>query len=223
MTSTITLTAADGHALSAYRAEPPGAPRGGIVVVQEIFGVNDHIRKVADGFAGAGYSVVAPALFDRVQRGVELGYGEADIAAGRAIRARIAPDDALKDVAAARDALKGAGRTGIVGYCWGGFIAYIAATRLDGLSAAVSYYGGGIGAVAGETPRCPVLMHFGETDHAIPLAEVDKVRQAQGAKVEIQIYPAGHGFNCDQRGSYDAASAKTALARTLAFFARHLG
>ena len=223
MGKTITLTAADGHELTAYRADPQGRPRGGLVVVQEIFGVNDHIRKVADDFAAEGYAVIAPAMFDRVQRGVELGYKEADIAEGRAIRGKIADSDALKDIAAAHDAVKATGKVGIVGYCWGGFIAWLAATRLDGFSAAIAYYGGGIGNVAQETPRCPVMMHFGEKDTAIPLADVDKIRAAQKDRVEIHLYPAGHGFNCDQRGSFDAPSAQLARERSLAFLRRHVG
>ncbi len=217
-----TLTAADGHVLSAYRADPTGMPKGGLVVVQEIFGVNDHIRSVVDGFAKDGYVAIAPALFDRVSRGVELGYGESDIAEGRQIRGKVTNEQALLDIAAARDAIAGVGKIGIVGYCWGGLVAWLAATGLDGFAAAVSYYGGGIGNHADAVPRCPVMMHFGEKDHAIPLSEVDKIRAAQKDRVEIHIYPAGHGFNCDQRGSYHAESAKLARERTLAFFAWHL-
>lgn len=224
MGKTLNLTASDGHKFAVYRADPAGKPKGAIVVIQEIFGVNDHIRKVCDGFAADGYAVVAPALFDRAQRNVEIGYTEADIATGRDIRAKIQNDQALLDVAAARDALKATGKVGVVGYCWGGLITWLSACRLDGFAAAVSYYGGGIGNVAGETPRCPVQMHFGETDHAIPLTEVDKVRAAQkGRAVETHVYPAGHGFNCDQRGSYHADSAKRARERTIAFFKKHVG
>jgi carboxymethylenebutenolidase len=219
----ITLTAADGHKLTAYEAKPSGKPRGGIVVVQEIFGVNGHIRRVADGYAADGYHVIAPALFDRVGKNIELGYSEADIAKGRDIRAKVSFEQALADVAAAQGALKEAGRIGIVGYCWGGTVTWLSACRLPGFSAASSYYGGGIGNFAAEKPRCPVQCHFGEKDHAIPLDEVDKVRQAQKENVEIYLYPAGHGFNCDERGSYDAASAKLARERTLAFFRKHVG
>jgi carboxymethylenebutenolidase len=223
MGNTITLTAADGHRLTAYEAKPAGKPRGGIVVVQEIFGVNGHIRRVADGYAADGYHVIAPALFDRVGKDIQLGYSEADIAKGRDIRAKVSWEQALADVAAAQGAIRGAGRVGIVGYCWGGTVTWLSACRLDGFSAASSYYGGGIGNFAEETPRCAVQCHFGDKDHAIPLEEVEKVRKAQRDRVEIYTYPAGHGFNCDERGSHDAGSAKTARERTLAFFRKHVG
>lgn len=215
------LTAADGHRLQAYEAKPAGAARGGVVVVQEIFGVNDHIRRVADGYAADGYHVIAPALFDRVQPGIELGYTDADIAEGRRIRGQLTFEQALADVDAARKALGGR-KIGIVGYCWGGTVTWLAAARLHGFAAAASYYGGGIGQFANEHPRCPTQCHFGEKDHAIPLTEVAAVRDANPA-VEIYTYPAGHGFNCDARGSYDAAAAKLARDRTLAFFRRHVG
>ena len=215
------LTAADGHRLQAYEAVPAGAPRGGVVVVQEIFGVNDHIRRVADGYAADGYRVIAPALFDRVRPGIELGYTDADISEGRNIRGQLTFDQALADVEAARKAL-GDGNTGIVGYCWGGTVTWLAAARLPGFAAAASYYGGGIGQFAAEHPRCPTQCHFGEKDHAIPLTEVAAVRDANPA-VEVYTYPAGHGFNCDARASFDAAAAKLARERTLAFFRKHVG
>jgi carboxymethylenebutenolidase len=221
---TVTLTASDGHKFSAYRAEPKGKPRGGVVVIQEIFGVNDHIRKVTDGYAAEGYVAIAPALFDRIKPGFEVGYSEADIATGRDMKGKANTDAALRDIAAARDAIKDSGKLGVVGYCWGGFLAWLAATRLDGFAASSSYYGGGIGTVAEEKPRCPVIMHFGDKDHAIPLTEVDKVRAAQkGRPVEIHVYAAGHGFNCDQRGSHHAESAKLARERTLDFFRKQIG
>ncbi len=223
MGETIELKASDGFELSAYKAAPQGTPRGGLVVIQEIFGVNNHMRGVADGFAKDGYLCIVPAMFDRAQRGVQLGYSEKDIAAGRDIRGKIADDMALKDMAAARDALKGAGKIGIVGYCWGGYLAWIAATRLDGFAGAIYFYGGGIGNVAGEKPRCPVSMHFGDKDHAIPLSDAEKVRAQKYPNLDIHIYPAGHGFNCDERGSYDAASAKTARERSLAFLRKYIG
>ena len=218
----IELVAADGFRLAAYRAEPGGTPRGGIVVIQEIFGVNGHIRRVADGFAADGYLAIAPALFDRAAPGTELGYGPDDQQKGIALKGKCATDDALRDIAAARAAVASAGRVGTVGYCWGGFLSWLSATRLDGIAAAVSYYGGGIGTVASETPRCPVLMHFGDRDKHIPASDIDKVRAAHAAGVEIHVYPADHGFNCDERPSHDAPSAKTARERTLAFFAAHL-
>ena len=217
----IELTATDGHRLRAYEATPPAEVRGGVVVVQEIFGVNDHIRRVADGFAADGYRVIAPALFDRVQPGIELGYTDADIAEGRRIRGQLTFEQALADVEAARKAL-GGGNIGIVGYCWGGTVTWLAAARLQGFAAAASYYGGGIGQFAAEHPRCPTQCHFGEKDHAIPLTEVAAVRDANPG-VEVYTYPAGHGFNCDARGSFDAAAAKLARDRTLAFFRKHIG
>lgn len=218
----ITLDAHDGHRLQAYEAQPAGRPRGALVVVQEIFGVNSHIRRVADGYAADGYRVLAPALFDRVRPGIDLGYTDADIAQGRSIREKVTFDDALADVAAARDALRGMGNVGVVGYCWGGTVTWLAAARLPGFAAASSYYGGGIGKFAGEAPRCPTQCHFGDKDHAIPLDEVDAVRKANPG-VQVFVYPAGHGFNCDARGSYDAKAAALARERTLEFFRTHLG
>jgi len=217
----IELTASDGHRLSAYRADPAATPRGLVVIAQEIFGVNSHIRGVCDRYAAEGWTAVAPALFDRVERGVETGYQPADIERGRKLKDASRLDAALLDIAAARATEPGM-KAAVVGYCWGGLIAWAAATRLDGFAAAVSYYGGGIGALAEETPRCPVMLHFGEKDHAIPLSDVEKLRQAHPG-LPIHIYPAGHGFNCDQRGSYDRDSAEAAFERTRAFLAEHLG
>ncbi len=213
----IELKAADGHALSAYRAGPDMAERA-LVVVQEIFGVNQHMRRVCDTFAEAGYAVIAPALFDRVRRGVELGYTPADVAAGRDLRAAVPEDGTLRDIEAAATAL-GDASLGIVGYCWGGTVAWWGATRTHAFKAAVGWYGGGIAATRSEMPLCPVQLHFGETDAGIPLSDVEMIRAAQPA-VEIYVYPgAGHGFGCDERGSYDAGAAALAQERTLAFLA----
>ncbi|HEX7970316.1 MAG TPA: dienelactone hydrolase family protein, partial [Stellaceae bacterium] len=217
MGQTVTLTAKDGHKLQAYRADPAGKPRGAIVVIQEIFGVNGHIRRVADGFAAQGYVAVAPALFDRVEKGIELGYDPKSIEAGRDIRVRIDLDGSLADVQAAIDYAKRSGKVGVVGYCWGGSLAFLAATRLEGVAAAVGYYGGMIAGHAEERPKAPVMLHFGETDASIPMSDVEKVKQAR-PDVPIYIYKAGHGFNCDERASYSAESAKTARERTLSFF-----
>jgi len=222
MGRTIDLTAGDGHRLQAYEALPQGKARGGIVVVQEIFGVNSHIRHVADGYANDGYRVIAPALFDRVRPGIELGYTDADIAQGRAIREQVGFEQALADVTAALGALRETGKVGVVGYCWGGTVTWLAAARIDGFAAASSYYGGGIGKFAGEKPRCAARCHFGEKDHAIPLDEVDALRKANPG-VEVFLYPAGHGFNCDERASYDPASAALARTRTLELFRAHIG
>ena len=218
----IELTASDGHKLAAYRADPAGKPRGGIVVIQEIFGVNSHIKQVADGFAADGYLAIAPALFDRVQRSVDLGYTPEDIAKGRDIRAKVPTDGALKDTEAAIKAASGAGKVGIVGYCWGGLIAWLAAGKLSGLSAAAPYYGGGILDNADLEPKVPVMAHFGDRDQHIPVEGVRKLA-AKHAKHQIFIYSADHGFNCDHRGSYDAPAAKQARKRTLGFFRKHVG
>jgi carboxymethylenebutenolidase len=219
----IELTAADGHKLAAYRADPTGKPKGAVVVIQEIFGVNSHIKKTADSFAAKGYVAIAPALFDRVERGIDLGYKDADIAAGREIRGKVGSDDRpLADIQAAIAAVRGAGKIATVGYCWGGSLAFLSATRLNGIACAVGYYGGTIAQNAGEKPKVPTMLHFGDKDQSIPMTDVEKVKQAR-PDTTIYVYPAGHGFNCDERGSYDAASAKRALDRTLSFIAEHVG
>ena len=216
------LTATDGHRFDAYVAVPAAAPRGALVVVQEIFGVNSHVRSVADGFAADGYLAIAPALFDRVERGVDLGYGEADIQRGFALKTATGNERPLLDIAAAMDRVSRAGRVGAVGYCWGGLLSWLAACSLDGLAASIAYYGGGVPGHSALKPRCPVLAHFGERDSHIPLATVEAFRAAQPG-VTIHLYPALHGFNCDQRASHDAASAALARERTLAFLHRHVG
>lgn len=222
MGSTLELTAADGHRLAAYRAEPAGKARGAIVVVQEIFGVNRHIKAVADGYAADGYVAIAPALFDRVRRNVDLGYSQDDIAAGIALKNQSPIEPALRDVQAACASVAPVGKIGMVGYCWGGFVTWMAAAQLDALACAAPYYGGGILDNADVQPRCPVMGHFGERDAMIPVAGVRKLA-AQHANQQIFVYAADHGFNCDQRGSYDAASAKLARERTLAFFRQYVG
>jgi carboxymethylenebutenolidase len=222
MGTTLDLVAGDGFILSAYRADPTGKPRGAVVVAQEIFGVNSHIRSVCDGFAADGYTAIAPALFDRYQKNVELGYADADIAAGRDLKAKAGIDNALLDVAAARDAVAGAGKVGIVGYCWGGYVAWMAASRLPGFACAVPYYGGGMIDAIGEQPRCPVMMHFGEHDAVLPVEGIERLKKAHPDQ-QVFLYDAGHGFNCDQRGSYNAAAAALARQRTLDFFRKHIG
>jgi carboxymethylenebutenolidase len=218
----ITLKAEDGHSFGAYRAAPTGKPKAGIVVIQEIFGVNSHIRKVTDGFAADGYVALAPAIFDRAERGFESGYAPEDIDRGRAIRGKIDIMDMIKDIRAAVGSLKGEGlKVCVVGYCLGGTLAWLAATRIDGVACSVSYYGGGVAETASEKPRCPVLFHFGETDQSIPPDHHAKIRAAH-PEIPMHIYPAGHGFNCDARGSYDAGSATLARTRTMEFLAKHL-
>ena len=218
----VELEATDGHHLNAYVAEPSGKPRGAIIVVQEIFGVNSHIRSVADGFAQDGYLAIAPAMFDRIQRNFESGYSQEEVQGGLAVRKQISWDQAMLDVDAAREQVRSAGKVGIVGYCWGGAVAWAAAARLSGLAASVCYYGGSIPELNGEKPRVPVMLHFGEKDHSIPM---EKAKQVEAAHPEAKTYyyAAGHGFNCDQRGSFDAGATKEARARTLAFFREHVG
>ncbi len=223
MSSRVTVTSADGHQLDAYVAEPSVRAECAVVIIQEIFGVNSHIRAVADDYAREGFLAVAPALFDRAERGVELGYDPAAMQRGRAMVQRIGIEKSLEDVAAAlRYAQQevGAEATGVVGYCYGGSLAWLAATRLDP-AAAVGYYGGRIADYAEEKPRCPVMLHFGEKDVHIGPDKIDPIRKAH-PDVPIFMYDAGHGFNCDQRKDYDPKSAKLAKQRTLEFLSQHL-
>ena len=222
MGETVKLTANEKHSFDAYVARPDDQPKAGLVIVQEIFGVNQHIRRMADGFAKDGYLAIAPALFDRVERGIELGYDKDDVAAGRAIRAKISWDQAMSDVSAALGFLAGAGKAGVIGYCWGGSVAWLAACRLNP-AAAVCYYGGNIHECRNEQPSCPVMFHFGEEDAGIPLDQVKEIGKAH-PKQELFTYPgASHGFNCEMRGSYHPDSAAIARERTLAFLARTIG
>ncbi|MDX2102410.1 MAG: dienelactone hydrolase family protein [Alphaproteobacteria bacterium] len=207
----LTLTAADGHVSGAYLAEPDGTPIGSLVVVQEIFGVNRHIRRVCDAWAKAGYRALAPALFDRVRPGVELGYTPDGIKQGREIRAEVPLEGALADLAAAIAYLRPA-KVGVIGYCWGGTLAWLAASRL-GADAAVGYYGGQIAAFGAEAPKCPVILHFGEQDGSIPMADVTLIR-SKHPMLPVYVYPAGHGFNCDERDHYEPGSAKLAWTRS---------
>jgi len=218
----IELTASDGHKFAAYRADPAGKARGAIVVIQEIFGVNSHIRSVTDGYAADGYLALAPAMFDRAQRNYDTGYSQPEIQAGVAVMQKLKWDQTLLDVSAAINAVKSAGKVGIVGYCWGGTVAWVAAARLAGLACSAPYYGGAIPNFISEQPKCPVMFHFGEQDHSITLEQAKKVAAAHPTAT-AHFYPAGHGFNCDQRGSYDAASAKLARSRTLEFFRKYVG
>lgn len=218
----VQLTASDGHQFDAYVAEPAGKPRGLVVIAPEIFGVNSHIQSVTDGYAQDGYLAIAPAFFDRGQRKYDAGYTQPDIAAGVEIMKKISFDDAMLDVAAALEYGKSAGKAGIVGYCWGGVLAWLAAGRVAGLSCSAPYYGGAIPNFLKETPKCPVMFHFGETDHSITLEQA-KVVAAAYPNEQSFFYPAGHGFNCDQRGSYDAASAKLARERTIELLRKNVG
>ena len=226
MGSFIDLKAADGQQIPAYVAQPDSAARGGVVVVQEIFGVNSHIRSVADLYAAQGYLAVAPATFQRVQPGVDLGYQQEDMTAGMALKAAaeaLPAPGVLQDLQAAIDHAAQAGKVGIVGFCWGGLLTWRAACELKGLAAAVPYYGGGVTTPEeiARQPKVPVLAHFGDQDHWIPLDTVEAFRKAH-PQVEVHVYHANHGFNCDQRGSYNAEAAALARQRTFAFFAKHL-
>jgi carboxymethylenebutenolidase len=216
------LTAADSHKLGAYRADPAGSPKGGIVVIQEIFGVNHHIRAVCDRFAGEGYVAVAPALFDRSQPNFECGYTPDEIANARKFIANPDWDAMLRDTDAAIKEIKSVGPLAIVGFCMGGTIAFLSATRLSGLSAAVCYYGGRIVAFADEKPKCPTQMHFGEQDQSIPMTDVETIKKNR-PDCEIYVYKdAGHGFHCDERGSFHKGSADVAWGRTQEFLAKHM-
>jgi carboxymethylenebutenolidase len=222
----IDLKAADGQTIPAYVAKPAGQPRGGVVVVQEIFGVNSHIRAIADDYAAQGYLAVAPAIFHRVKPGVELGYTQDDMGAGMALKTAteaLPSPGVMQDLQAAVKYAGQAGKVAIVGYCYGGLLTWRAACELDGLSAAAPYYGGGMTTPdeIARQPKVPVLAHFGDQDHWIPVDSVEAFKKAH-PEVEVHLYHANHGFNCDQRGSYEAASAKLARERTLEFFAKHL-
>lgn len=221
MGTTITLKSADGFEFSAYTAGPADATKG-VVVIQEIFGVNHHIRDMVDRFAAQGYAVIAPAVYDRVERGVELGYTPDDIAKGRDYRMKLDDAKLMQDVEAAANHLGGK-KLGIVGYCFGGTVAWWGATRSRKFAAASCWYGGGIPGTKDESPNCPVQMHFGEKDASIPMSDVDQVKAAQ-PKAEIYVYAgAQHGFGCDERGSFSKPDYELAQQRTLAFFAKHLG
>jgi carboxymethylenebutenolidase len=226
MGSFVDLQATDGFSFPAYVAQPTGPAKGAVVVLQEIFGVNSHIRSVADGYANEGYLAVAPSTFHRVKPGVELGYSQDDMAAGFALKTAVEALPApgvLQDIQAAIRHAAQAGKVGIVGYCWGGLLTWRSACTLDGLSAAVCYYGGGMTTPdeAARQPKVPTMAHFGEKDHWIPLESVEAFRKAH-PEVEVHVYKADHGFNCDQRASHDATAAKLARERTVAFFNRHL-
>jgi carboxymethylenebutenolidase len=214
-----TLMARDGHEFQAYLAAPPGRPRGAVVVIQEIFGVNRHIRAVTDSFAAEGYTAIAPAFFDRIRRGIELGYGGPEVDEGRGYMQQLQPEQTLKDLAAAVTVVKHSGRIATVGYCWGGVQSYRAACELP-IAGAVVYYGNPRD--TSKAPRCPVLYHFGSADSSIPLTEVDRLRAAHPQGIFYVYEGAGHGFNCDLRPSYDAAAAALARQRTLEFLARRL-
>jgi carboxymethylenebutenolidase len=215
----ITLTASDGFKLGGWRADPPGKPKGGLVVIQEIFGVNHHVR---DRFAALGYAAVAPAIFDRIEPNFECGYTAAEVEHARTFIPKIDWAKMMLDTAAAIGAAGSAGKVGIVGYCLGGSVAFLAACKLDGLACAVGYYGGAIAKNADLKPKVPTLLHFGDQDHSIPLSDVAIVK-AKRPDVEVHVYHAGHGFSCDERGSYNEAAHREALERTTAWLGKYIG
>jgi len=215
----LSLTAADAHHLGAYRADPDGRLMGGIVVLQEIFGVNHHIRSVCDRFAALGYAAVAPALFDRFARDFQSGYSPEEVAKARELIPKIDAQAFLHDIAASVEAVRAAGPVAVIGFCMGGSFAFLAATRIEGISASVCFYGGQIAGVAGEKPRCATQMHFGEKDTHIPMSDVEAIR-AKRPDCEIHVYPAEHGFYCDERASFHAESATIAWGRSLRFIDR---
>lgn len=221
MGKNITLTAKDGHKFGAYVAEPAGKPKGAIVVIQEIFGVNAHMRKDADKFAKQGYVAIAPALFDRIKPGVDLGYNQETMQEGFGYVTKLdGPDKPMMDIAAAVEEGKKYGKVGAVGYCWGGSLAWLCSTRLA--VPASSYYGGRTASHVGEKAKAPCIMHFGAKDKMIPMTDVDKIKNAH-PDVPVYVYDADHGFNCDERPSYNKEAADLALSRTLEFFTKNVG
>ena len=217
-----TIMARDGHEFQAWLAAAPGRPRGALVTLQEIFGVNAHIRAVTDSFAAEGYTAIAPCLFDRVRRGIELGYTAKDMQEGVGYRAQLTPETTMKDVAAAVAVVRNSGRTGTIGYCWGGSLSYLAACQLP-IACAVVYYGR-VTAYLQQRPRCPVMYHYGSEDKSIPPSDVEAARAAALPSSQLYVYEgAGHGFNCDQRESFSPQAAALARQRTLEFLARYVG
>lgn len=222
MSEWIDLTASDGHRVSAYVAHPDGKPVGAVVIAQEVFGVNRHIQDVANGYARDGFLAIAPSFFDRIERGIALGYERPDVERGLALTKQLDVTQTVIDAQAAIDHVRQTGKVGMVGYCWGGTTSWICAAQTSGLAASVCYYGGGIIANGALVPRCPVMIYWAELDTIIP---IDKARDfiASHPAIEHHTYPADHGFNCNLRGSYHEPSATLAKTRTLAFLRRHLG
>jgi len=216
------LTASDGHSFDAYQADPDGDVRGGVVIIQEIFGVNDDIRETVDNFAKEGYVAIAPALFDRHERDAVLGFDEDGMAKGRALKGALDWDDVIKDVNASVAEIEDAGKIGIVGFCMGGSVAWFAAAGSP-VDAAVCYYGGDILAHEDKSPNCPVMFHWGAEDHGIPLDGVKKVEAAHPEIPSFIYEGAGHGFSCSRRGSYHKEAAGVAMGRTLEFLSENIG
>jgi carboxymethylenebutenolidase len=219
MAEMIRLSASDGHELDAYRATAKGRSSGGVVVIQEIFGLTAHIKRVVDAYADAGFDAIAPAMFDRIQRGIVLDY--TDVETGRSTMRRLQWPNTLKDVEAAAAATRSGLSIGVVGFCWGGTVAHVAAGALP-IAAGVSYYGAGVARMLDKKPTCPVMYHFGDQDHSIPMSDVDAIRRAFPEGVYHVYAGAGHGFNCEDRKSYSPADAELAFERSLAFLREHV-
>ena len=218
----ISITMQDGFELGAYHSAPSGQSKGVVVVIQEIFGVNGHIREVVEGYAELGYHAIAPALFDRIEPDLQLGYTEADMGKGIELAFQgLEMAQTMKDLQSVVDHAAAQGAVGVVGYCFGGLLTYLSACQLSGVAAASSYYGGGIAGVLDNQPKCPLIMHFGELDAHIPMADVEKIKAANPS-IPVHVYAADHGFNCDHRASYNEPAAGLALERTLAHFVEHL-
>jgi carboxymethylenebutenolidase len=209
----VTLTASDGFRLGAYRSDPEGAPKGGVVVIQEIFGVNHHIRAICDRLAAQGFTALAPAIFDRKVRDFESGYSKEERAAAIAFLSDFDWPAALRDIEAAVTAFRATGAPAVIGFCLGGSLAFLAATRIDGLAASICFYGGQVARFADEKPRCPTQMHFGDKDQSIPLRAIESIK-AKRPDCDIHVYHAGHGFNCDERAGYEPESAALAWRRS---------
>jgi len=222
MGETISLTTSDGHILDAYKATPTGAVKGGLVVIQEIFGINGQIRRTADYFAEQGYVAIAPALFDRVEKSIELGYNETDFGIGRETRGKITDDWIISDIGAAVQEVASAGKVSVIGFCFGGYATYVAACKVDGVSAAMPFYGGGIAAKVGDMqPKCPTQFHFGDKDAAIPLDDLQKIKDALQDSPMYVYDDSGHGFTCDDRDSYNEGATQRAMARALGWMSEH--
>ena len=224
MGQTVSLTTSDGHTLDAIKGEPSGKPKGGLVVIQEIFGVNNHVKHLVDEFAGKGYLAIAPALFDRVEKGLELGYDENGFTKGRETRGKLSDEWILADVEAAAKDVSSAGKVGLIGYCFGGYVAWIAGCNADGLACSISCYGGGVAARAGkDKPKMPMQLHFGDKDHAIPMGDVHVIREAHPDIPSFVYDDAAHGFCCDDRDVYNPGATERCHGRALDFLAQHVG
>ncbi len=221
MGTNLTLKASDGHSLSAYRADPVGTPRAAVVVVQEIFGVNHHIRSICDRLAAEGYVAIAPALFDRIEPNFQSGYSPEEVEVARGFIPKVDWAKVMLDMAVTVDEAAHVGKVGVIGFCLGGSVAYLAGVRLP-VQTAICCYGGQIVKHADNAPKCPTQMHFGDKDHGIPLTDVEQIK-AKRPECEVNIYAAGHGFICDERASYDETSAKLAWSRSIDFLRKHLG